>query len=218
MSRTMTRSDGKKNYDSLVKLLVLGDSSVGKSSLLLRFCDSKFEPNHVLTIGVDCKSKMIDCDGEKVKLQVWDTAGQEKFRTITPVYFRSAMGVALVFDVTKIDTFNNVTYWLKVLSQTADDSILKVLVGNKIDLTPRKVSTKSAMALANKHQIRYFETSAKENFNVDEVFITMGKMIREQQKLKSDQNEDSGPTTVKLTDCKSDAGSAGCCGALFKSK
>eukprot|EP01071_Lankesteria_metandrocarpae_P010009 Lankesteria_metandrocarpae@DN5271_c0_g1_i1.p1 len=130
-------------YDHLVKLLLLGDSAVGKSSLLLRFCEDKFRSAHVLTIGVDFKSKIVDADGEKVKLQIWDTAGQERFRNITPVYFRSAMGVVLVYDVTKKESFENIRFWIKNLDEHATKEVVKVLVGNKVDLEEYRTVTRA---------------------------------------------------------------------------
>jgi len=98
------------DHDHLVKLFFLGDSEVGKTSLVMRFCEGRFEENFMVTIGVDCKSKLMDRSGRRLKLQVWDTAGHERFRTITPAYYRGAMGVIITYDVTSRETFDHVEY------------------------------------------------------------------------------------------------------------
>ncbi|EZG66187.1 small GTPase family Rab subfamily protein [Gregarina niphandrodes] len=114
--------------------------------------------------------KILTVQEERIKLQIWDTAGQERFRNITPVYFRNSNGIVLVFDVSNIDSFENVTYWLACLENHGTSQKPKALVGNKIDLTKRKVSRKRAEALAVKHNIPYYETSALNNVGIDEVF------------------------------------------------
>ncbi|KAL7065664.1 putative Ras family protein SEC4 [Cryptosporidium serpentis] len=177
-----------EQYDYLIKLLLLGDSAVGKSSLLLRFCENKFENSFVLTIGVDFKSKIIELNGKKLKLQIWDTAGQERFRTITPAYFRSAMGVILVYDITNIETFNNLSYWMKNLEEYANINVQKILVGNKCDLnSQRQVSEQRGKELAQEYKIPFFETSAKLDNSVTETFSCIAEEIK--QKFFSDMNE-----------------------------
>ncbi|KAL8426856.1 hypothetical protein Efla_002464 [Eimeria flavescens] len=166
------RREKAQPFDHLVKLLVLGDSSVGKSSLLLRFAENKFDPNFVLTIGVDFKTKVVESGGRRIKLQVWDTAGQERFRTITPAYFRSAMGVMLVYDMTNVQTFNNIRRWMQDVEQFADPSIVRVLIANKLDLqAQRQVSRSKGEDLARAYDIPFLETSAKANVNVEEAFM-----------------------------------------------
>eukprot|EP01121_Diplochlamys_sp_Union-15-3_P015267 TRINITY_DN5011_c0_g3_i2.p1 TRINITY_DN5011_c0_g3~~TRINITY_DN5011_c0_g3_i2.p1 ORF type:complete len:209 (-),score=47.53 TRINITY_DN5011_c0_g3_i2:45-671(-) len=175
-------SGGKKpEYDHLFKLLLIGDSGVGKSSLLLRFADNTFTESFISTIGVDFKLRTIEIEGLKVKLQLWDTAGQERFRTITSSYYRGAQGVIVVFDVTKKDTFNNVVKWLQELERYASEDVKKLLVGNKIDLTPREVTPEEAKELAQKLGLDYVETSAKTSSNVEEAFSRLAKMIKEDQ-------------------------------------
>lgn len=151
---------GSENVDLTIKLLVLGDSAVGKSSLLMRFCESKFDSNFVITIGVDFKNKVIQRWNKKVRLQVWDTAGQERFRTITPAYYRTAQGVILAYDITDEKTFDNVKYWLKNLSEYNNDAA-KILVGNKIDLAGEKgekraVKTEQGQKLAEEYNMVFF--------------------------------------------------------------
>lgn len=167
-------------FDHLVKLLVLGDSSVGKSSLLLRFAENKFDPNFVLTIGVDFKTKVVESGGRRIKLQVWDTAGQERFRTITPAYFRSAMGVMLVYDITNAPTFHNIRRWMQNVEEFADPNIVRLLVANKLDLqAQRQVSRSKGEDLAREYDIPFIETSAKGNINVEDAFMCAANRIRD---------------------------------------
>lgn len=126
-------------YDYLFKLLLIGDSSVGKSCLLLRFADDAYVDTYISTIGVDFKIRTVELDGKSVKLQIWDTAGQERFRTITSSYYRGAHGIIIVYDVTDMESFNNVKQWLSEIDRYASDSVCKLLVGNKCDLVDSKV-------------------------------------------------------------------------------
>mmetsp|Transcript_94983 Transcript_94983/g.238216 ORF Transcript_94983/g.238216 Transcript_94983/m.238216 type:complete len:200 (+) Transcript_94983:112-711(+) len=170
------------DYDHLVKLLLLGDSAVGKSSLLMRFCESRFDDNFVLTIGVDFKWKQVDRNGRKLKLQVWDTAGQERFRTITPAYYRAAMGVVITYDVTDRATFLHVEYWVAQLADHGDENVQKILVGNKSDLADkRKVTTEEAGELAKKFGMAFFETSAKTGEHVDDAFLNITDQVFQQR-------------------------------------
>lgn len=126
-------------YDYLFKLLLIGDSGVGKSCLLLRFADDTYTESYISTIGVDFKIRTIELDGKTIKLQIWDTAGQERFRTITSSYYRGAHGIIVVYDVTDLDSFNNVKQWLSEIDRYACDNVNKLLVGNKCDMSARKV-------------------------------------------------------------------------------
>jgi len=170
----------EKEYDHLFKLLIIGDSGVGKSCLLLRFSDDVFTDSFISTIGVDFKIKTITIDGQRVKLQIWDTAGQERFRTITSSYYRGAHGIIVVFDVTNQVSFNNITKWLQEIDTFAGSHVQKLLVGNKCDLVDdRKVPSESGEELAKKLQIPYVETSAKNSTNVDKAFAQMAADIKE---------------------------------------
>lgn len=167
--------------EHLVKLLLLGDSAVGKSSLLVRLCDGKFDSNFVLTIGVDFKLKMIpERNGRRLKLQVWDTAGQERFRTITPAYYRAAMGVVITYDVTDQSSFDHVEFWVTQLDQHGDTRVQRILVGNKSDLEDcRKVSREDGEALAARFNMKFFETSAKTGASVEEAFLEIADQVVE---------------------------------------
>uniref|UniRef100_A0A914BWX9 Ras-related protein Rab-35 n=1 Tax=Acrobeloides nanus TaxID=290746 RepID=A0A914BWX9_9BILA len=173
----MNTSSGPRDYDHLFKLLIIGDSGVGKSSLLLRFADNTFSPNYITTIGVDFKIRTINIDGQRIKLQIWDTAGQERFRTITSTYYRGTHGVIVVFDVTNGESFSNVKRWLHEIENNCDN-VQKILVGNKVDDPERRVVVDSdAKRFAETIKINYFETSAKENLNVEAMFNCITKLV-----------------------------------------
>ena len=118
-----------------IKLLMIGDSGVGKTCLLLRYANDSFSPTFITTIGIDFKIKNVDIDGTRIKLQIWDTAGQERFRTITTSYFRGAQGILLVYDVTDRRSFESIRNWISQIQQHADVHVNKILVGNKCDMT-----------------------------------------------------------------------------------
>merc|ERR1712070_387623 len=166
-------------YDYLFKLLLIGDSGVGKSCLLLRFADDTYTESYISTIGVDFKIRTIELDGKTVKLQIWDTAGQERFRTITSSYYRGAHGIIVVYDVTDQESFNNVKVWLQEIDRYANENVNKLLVGNKSDLTSKKVvDTETAKAFADELGIPFLETSAKSAANVEQSFMTMAAEIK----------------------------------------
>ena len=169
---------GDENYDFIFKVLLLGNSDVGKSSLLLRYVDSVWSDTFVPTIGVDFKVKTIDIDGKKVKLQIWDTAGQERFRTVVSTYFRGAHGIFLIYDITNRDSFKNLENWLIEIEKNASENVLKILIGNKNDLEDeRDIASDEGKAFANRNGMQFIETSAKMNTNVNEAFETLGKLM-----------------------------------------
>jgi len=166
-------------YDYLFKLLLIGDSGVGKSCLLLRFADDTYTESYISTIGVDFKIRTIQLDGKTIKLQIWDTAGQERFRTITSSYYRGAHGIIVVYDVTEMESFNNVKQWLHEIDRYATEGVNKLLVGNKSDLVAkRQVDTASAKDRADGLSIPFLETSAKNAENVERSFMTMASEIK----------------------------------------
>ncbi|XP_067869089.1 ras-related protein Rab-18-like [Heterodontus francisci] len=145
-----------------LKILIIGESGVGKSSLLLRFTDGTFDSEIGSTIGVDFKVKAMRFDGNSVKLAIWDTAGQERFRTLTPSYYRGAQGVILVYDVTRRETFVKLENWLNELETfSTKHGVVKMLVGNKIDKTNREVDRNEGLRFARKHSMLFIEASAK---------------------------------------------------------
>ena len=171
---------GDEDYDFIFKVLLLGNSDVGKSSLLLRFVDSVWNETFVPTIGVDFKVKTVEIGDKKVKMQIWDTAGQERFRNVISTYFRGGNGLLLIYDITNKDSFKNLESWLIEIEKNASENILKILIGNKSDLEEdREISKEEGQAFANRNGMQFMETSAKMNTNVDEAFQALGKLMIE---------------------------------------
>ena len=165
-------------YDYLFKLIIIGDSGIGKSCLLNRFSDDVYSEAYISTIGVDFKIRTIEVDGRVCKLQIWDTAGQERFRTITSSYYRGAHGIVLVFDITNPESFANCEMWLVEVQRYASEQVKIILVGTKSDLTEkRKVAFADAQEFAIKHGMEYIETSAKTATNVESAFLNLAKEL-----------------------------------------
>ncbi|KAJ8541963.1 hypothetical protein K7X08_016829 [Anisodus acutangulus] len=182
-------------YDYLFKLLLIGDSGVGKSCLLLRFADDTYMESYISTIGVDFKIRTVEQDGKTIKLQIWDTAGQERFRTITSSYYRGAHGIIVVYDVTDQESFNNVKQWLNEIDRYANDNVNKILVGNKADLTAnRVVSYETAKAFSDEIGIPFLETSAKDATNVEQAFMAMTGAIKNRMASQPASNSAKPPT------------------------
>jgi Ras-related protein Rab-2A len=162
----------------MFKYIIIGDSGVGKSCLLLQFTDKRFENLHDITIGVEFGARVISVTGQELKLQIWDTAGQESFRSITRSYYRGAVGALLVFDVTRRETFEHVQMWLDDALTNCHTPLTAMLVGNKIDLAnQRTVTREEAEEFAKKKGITYIEASAKTAENVDAAFIQTAQTI-----------------------------------------
>ena len=170
--------------DYLFILVLIGDSGVGKSCLLLRFADDKWTDSYISTIGVDFKIRTIELDGKTIKLQIWDTAGQERFRTISSTYYRGAHGIIVVYDVTNRASFDNVKRWLTEIDKYAREGVNKLLVGNKADgTTPehmavRQVSAGEGKEFAESVGINFLETSDKSGSFVDTAFLMMAHDIK----------------------------------------
>jgi Ras-related protein Rab-2A len=166
------------SYAYLFKYIIIGDSGVGKSCLLLQFTDKRFEPVHDLTIGVEFGARMINKNDKQIKLQIWDTAGQESFRSITRSYYRGATGALLVYDVTRRETFDHLQSWLEDAKQNSNTTMTIMLIGNKCDLeSKRQVSPEEGQAFAAEHDLVFLETSAKTAHNVDDAFMKTADAI-----------------------------------------
>ncbi|KAG8509752.1 Ras-related protein Rab-2B [Galemys pyrenaicus] len=217
----IVRGNGTMTYAYLFKYIIIGDtgnpprlpsslelrsevpksefhpplSGVGKSCLLLQFTDKRFQPVHDLTIGVEFGARMVNIDGKQIKLQIWDTAGQESFRSITRSYYRGAAGALLVYDITRRETFNHLTSWLEDARQHSSSNMVIMLIGNKSDLESRRdVKREEGEAFAREHGLIFMETSAKTACNVEEAFINTAKEIyrKIQQGLFDIHNEANG--------------------------
>lgn len=159
------------DYDYLFKVVLIGDSGVGKSNLLARYTRNEFNLESKTTIGVEFSTRSIVVDGKKVKAQIWDTAGQERYRAITSAYYRGAAGAVLVYDIAKHLTYDNVARWMREVKDHGEGNVTVMLVGNKSDLKHlRAVPTDEAKAYAEKNQMFFIETSALDATNVDEAF------------------------------------------------
>jgi len=160
------------------KFIVIGPTAVGKSSLLLQFTESYFHAEHETTVGVEFGTYLCEFDGQPVKLQIWDTAGQESFRAITRAYYRGAHGVLLVYDVTRRDSFDFLESWIEESRQNGERFATTLLVGNKCDLeNGRHVSYDEGQAFAQQHGLLFLETSAKTALNVEEAFVKLARIV-----------------------------------------
>jgi small GTP-binding protein len=179
-------SSSYRDYDYLFKILVIGDSGVGKSCILLRFVDNSFAETYISTIGVDFRIRTVEMDGKSIKLQIWDTAGQERFRTITSSYYHGAHGIIVVYDITDETSFDNVRQWLIEIERYASRKVVKLIIGNKSELKDeRQVLTESARSFAEAHDLEFMEISAKENMNVQETFLKLSRKITEQMEISN---------------------------------
>ena len=165
-------------YDYLFKILLIGDSGVGKSSILARFTEDIFCETYISTIGVDFKIKTLEIDNKSAKLQIWDTAGQERFRTITSSYYRGAHAVLIMFDITDLSSFAHLTDWITEKDRYCREDIVFLLVGTKSDKENKRVVTKEMInEMSQKYNAPYVETSAKDGKNIDEVFKAMSGIL-----------------------------------------
>ena len=210
---TPNSSEGNKEYEFIFKVLLLGNSNVGKSSLFLRFVDDIWNDTFVPTIGVDFKIKTFEIDNKKIKMQIWDTAGQERFKNIISSYYKGAHGILLLFDVTEKESFKNLSNWLIEIEKNASKNVLKVLIGNKTDLEDKRVITyNQGKEFADTYGLKYIETSAKKNMNVTEAFETLGReiMAANVEKKISKQGQNKKISIAKAQDLNVQKKS-GCC-------
>jgi len=198
----MDSKSDDENYDYLYKVVVTGDSGVGKTNIITRFTTNEFQVSNKPTIGVEFGySELTLQDGTKIKVQIWDTAGQERFRAITRGYYRGAVGALIVYDITKGLTFKNVEKWLQEMHEHAEKDIVIMLVGNKLDLkASRELPTEDAQRFAQKNNLLYIETSALDGENIQKAFQQTINEIYEKKKQQrtTDERPEStgGPSGV----------------------
>ena len=175
------------------KVLLLGDSSVGKTCFLLRYCDMSFQDVHLSTIGLDYRLKSMTLKNNKnIKLQIWDTAGQDRFRAITKNYYKGANGIILIYDVTNMQTYENVKNWISQIKEEANPNVIIYLVGNKIDVPDdqRLVKAEDGQKIADEFNLPFNEASAKDGTNVNEIFQELLEQIDEKySKLEAPKGE-----------------------------
>ena len=164
-------NQGAVNFDYLFKYIIIGDAAVGKSNLLLRYAHGQFKPEYQLTIGVEFGAKNVVIRNKTYRIQIWDTAGQENFRSITRAYYKNSVCALVVYDISSRDSFNNVSTWIEDCRNNSSEKIFMVLIGNKSDLADkRQVSTEEGRELAEKYEMKFYETSAKTGENVNDIF------------------------------------------------
>lgn len=196
-------------YGLTCKVMLIGDTCVGKTCLLVRFKDNTFlSGSFISTVGIDFRNKVVEVDGTKVKLQIWDTAGQERFRSITRAYYRDAEALLLLYDVTNKSSFENIRAWLAEISEYAHEGVIVMLLGNKADLTAeRVVSTEEGERLAKDNDIAFMETSARTGLNVDLAFMAIAKSLKARK-----VNSSTSDATFSVTEyVEREKQRAGCC-------
>ena len=200
-------------YDTTCSILLLGDSCVGKTSLISRYANGIFKDEYIATVGLDFVSKQEIINDKNINVKLWDTAGQERYKALTPSYLRGADGVVLVFDVTNSETFDNLKFWLDSLKNNLgeNNSFLPVVInGNKIDIDDRDISKDDANKFAQENNFKYFETSAKSGVGVDELFREIVNQILENKEKTDEVKEER--KSIKINENKgNNQKKKGCC-------
>ena len=188
------------NYDKTCQLLIIGDTSVGKTSILTRYTNGTFKEEYLATVGLDYHTKIEDINNQTIQIKLWDTAGQERFKSLTQNLFRNAEGVLLVFDITKNETFYGLKDWISSIKKNIDSQSVFmpiIILGNKIDLEGREVSTEDAEKFAKENNYKYFETSAKTGEGVDNAIREMVTLVLNQNN-SNDEQKRQRLTSVQL--------------------
>ena len=184
---------GAGYFDVKYKIMVLGESKVDKTSLIKRYTKDQFGGVYLTTVGMDFQDKIIEIEDKKVRLQIWDTAGQERFRNVTKSYFQSSQGLVLVYDITDRESFEKLNFWVDNIKNFAPENAKFILVGNKCDLAnERKVSYEEGENYAKNLNIKFFEASARDGTNVNELFFYLANEIYQDNKLKGNNNCNNG--------------------------
>ena len=181
--------DEKKEADITIKVLLIGNAYVGKTLIVQKFIDNTFSKSTVSTIGVDLQSKVIDINGKKVKYLIWDTAGEERMKTMTYSYYRGCHVILVVYDVTERNSFKNVTTWIECIDKFAKTNVLRILVGNKTDLEDKRIISKEeGKQLAEENGLKYYEISALKTTGLQEMFEDVAKEYVEIYEQKAYKN------------------------------
>lgn len=214
----MNDQNEEYDYDFLFKIVIIGDSGTGKSNLLLRYTKNEFNLESKATIGVEFATKAVIVDNKTIKAQIWDTAGQERFQSLTSAYFKGAIGALLVYDITKVSSFQNLDKWVKKLQDNADPNITTLLVGNKCDLGElRNVKKEEGTEYAQKNNMAFLETSALDCTNVDLAFEKLITAVYQQLTTIIKKEEDSDKKkldkgkTLDLNPQQQEPEKKGCC-------
>jgi len=203
-----------EDYKFLFKVVLIGNAGVGKTCLVRRFTQGLFPPGQGATIGVDFMIKTIEIGGERIKLQIWDTAGQERFRSITQSYYRSAHALILVYDISCQPSFDCLPDWLREIEEYANNKVLRILVGNKTDREDREIPYDIGESFAQRHEMYFMETSAKEAENVERLFIDIGRELLEQARSKDISRSDGRTNSTVLNGKTVDVSSGNCCSRI----
>ena len=212
MTENNENSEEEDEEEIKIKIMLLGESQIGKTSLIQRYVKNNFNLSYITTVGIDFQLKQIKMNNKSIKLQIWDTAGQERFKNITKSYFHSSDGFIVGYDITSRLSFTNVSTWLKEINENAPEEIHKILIGNKCDLNEREVTTEEGQKLAEENGMKFFETSAKNDINVKETFEAITKDILDvQYKVEGDGNRNSLVIDTKTEKKKDEEKKKGCC-------
>jgi Ras-related protein Rab-1A len=199
------------DFDMLYKIIVVGDSGTGKSSLMHKFCDNTFSESYISTIGIDFRVKDCEKNGKKIRLQIWDTAGQERFRVIAKSYYRGAQFTIVTFDLTNRESFDNVEKWISDVINNGNDKIKFLLVGTKSDLIENDYDRKYIFDFVESRNLKYIESSSKNGENIDEIFnFIISEMIKDSA-LQYDRKNDNKIDNKKLVKPKVSQIESKCC-------
>jgi len=203
-------SDENKEFDYLFRYIIVGDVNVGKSCIMLQFSEHQFREEHELTIGVEFSIKILEINNKNIKIQIWDTAGEEAFQSVTKNYYRNAVGALIVYDITKKSSFEHLKNWIENVRECSTKNIKIILIGNKTDLEEkREVSYQEGLEFAKKYDLIFFETSAKNFININESFYKLTEdifknveIIEEEEKKKNNIKFDDIANDVNKNKCK----------------
>jgi len=193
----------EESYDEKVRLMLIGNSTVGKTSIIKRFCKNKFTNSFISSIGIDFETKYVKIDNKTINLQIWDTAGQERYKVISRNYFNQSDGFIIVYDITNRKTFDDVVNWIEQIQELAGEYTKNIIVGNKLDLEKmRKVEKEEGKELAEKYNYIFFETSAQSGKNIDKAFDSLTRSILADDNFSSASRKLSQSSTIKEKDIR----------------